>query len=47
LIWELAANTRIFPLCEAIDGRYVLNRKVVNPKPTEDYLKIKGQLLEP
>jgi pyruvate ferredoxin oxidoreductase beta subunit len=42
-IGKLATNTRIFPLYEVIDGRYVLNRRVDNPKPIEDYLKLQGR----
>lgn len=37
---RLVVGTRIFPLYEVIDGRYVLSRDVKNPKPVEDYLKI-------
>lgn len=37
---RLVVNTRIFPLYEVIDGRYVLSRDVKKPKPVEDYLKI-------
>ena len=37
---RLVVNTRIFPLYEVIDGRYVLSRDVKNPKPVDDYLKI-------
>ena len=42
-IGKLATNTRIFPLYEVIDGRYVLNRKVDNPKPIEEYIKLQGR----
>ena len=37
---RLVVGTRIFPLYEVIDGRYVLSRDVKKPKPVEDYLKI-------
>ncbi|CAO0820825.1 Pyruvate synthase subunit PorB [Desulfarculales bacterium] len=37
---RLVVNTRIFPLYEVIDGRYVLSRDVKKPKPVEEYLKI-------
>lgn len=40
LIAKLAVETRIFPLYEVIDGRYVLNKKVDKPKPVEEYLKL-------
>ncbi len=36
---KLAVDTRIFPLYEVIDGRFVLNRNVKKPKPVEEYLK--------
>jgi pyruvate ferredoxin oxidoreductase beta subunit len=42
-IGKLATNTRIFPLFEVIDGRYVLNRKVDNPVPIENYMSLQGR----
>ncbi|MDR2459997.1 MAG: pyruvate ferredoxin oxidoreductase [Deltaproteobacteria bacterium] len=42
-IGKLATNTRIFPLYEVIDGCYVMNRKVDEPKPVEDYFKLQGR----
>jgi pyruvate ferredoxin oxidoreductase beta subunit len=36
---QLALDTKVFPLYEVIDGRYVLNFKVKKPKPVEEYLK--------
>lgn len=37
---KLAVETRIFPLFEVIDGRYILNKKIDKPKPVEEYLKL-------
>jgi len=37
---KLAVETRIFPLYEVIDGKYILNRKIDKPKPVEEYLKL-------
>ena len=37
---RLAVQTRIFPLYEVIHGRYILNRRVNNPKPVSEYLKM-------
>ena len=37
---RLVVNTRIFPLYEVIDGRYMLSRDVKKPKPVEEYLNI-------
>ncbi len=39
LLSKLAVETRIFPLYEVIDGKYILNRKIDKPKPVEEYLK--------
>jgi len=39
-IARLAVETRIFPLYEVIEGRYILNRKIDKPKPVEEYLKL-------
>ncbi len=35
---KLALDTKIFPLYEVIDGRYILNYKVKKPKPVSEYL---------
>jgi len=40
---KLAIQTRVFPLYEIIDGKYVLNRKVNKPKPLSEYFKIQGR----
>jgi pyruvate ferredoxin oxidoreductase beta subunit len=40
---KLATMTRIFPLYEVLDGRYIINKKVDNPTPVEDYFKIQGR----
>ncbi len=37
---KLAVETRVFPLYEVIDGKYIINRKVTKPKPVEEYLKL-------
>ncbi|MDR2612233.1 MAG: pyruvate ferredoxin oxidoreductase [Deltaproteobacteria bacterium] len=42
-IGKLAVNTRIFPLYEVLDGRYVLNRKVDSPVPVSEYFKLQGR----
>ena len=36
---RLVVQTRVFPLFEVIDGRYVLTRDITKPKPVADYLK--------
>ncbi len=36
---RLVVQTRIFPLFEVIDGRFVLTRDITKPKPVEEYLK--------
>lgn len=40
---QLAVQTRVFPLYEIIEGRYVLSMDVPKPKPVEEYLKIQGR----
>ena len=40
LVAKLAVETRVFPLYEVIDGKYILNRKIDKPKPVEEYLKL-------
>lgn len=37
---RLVVQTRIFPLYEVIDGKFVLTRDIKNPKPVEEYLKM-------
>jgi pyruvate ferredoxin oxidoreductase beta subunit len=37
---RLAVQTRVFPLYEVIDGKYILNRKINKPKPVAEYLKL-------
>ncbi len=39
-IARLAVQTRMFPLYEVIDGKYILNRKITKPKPVNDYLSL-------
>ena len=39
-IAKLAVETRFFPLYEIINGKYVLNKKIDDPKPIEEYLKM-------
>jgi pyruvate ferredoxin oxidoreductase beta subunit len=34
----MVVQSRVFPLYEVIDGRYILSRDVKNPKPVEEYL---------
>jgi pyruvate ferredoxin oxidoreductase beta subunit len=36
---KLVVETRIFPLYEVIEGRYIMSRKITKPKPVEEYLK--------
>ena len=40
---RLAVKSRVFPLYEIIDGRYILNQKVDNPVPLSEYLKPQGR----
>jgi pyruvate ferredoxin oxidoreductase beta subunit len=40
---RLAVRTRVFPLYEVIDGQYILNREIKNPKPLSDYMKAQGR----
>jgi pyruvate ferredoxin oxidoreductase beta subunit len=39
-IARLAVQTRVFPLYEVINGKYILNRKVNKPKPVKEYLAL-------
>jgi pyruvate ferredoxin oxidoreductase beta subunit len=36
---RLAVETKVFPLYEVIEGRYIMSRKTRKPKPVEEYLK--------
>ncbi|MBW1669823.1 MAG: pyruvate synthase subunit beta [Deltaproteobacteria bacterium] len=36
---KLVVETRVFPLYEVIEGRYVMSRKITKPKPVQEYLK--------
>lgn len=36
---RLAVETRIFPLYEVIEGRYIISRKITKPKPVTEYFK--------
>jgi pyruvate ferredoxin oxidoreductase beta subunit len=42
-IAKLAVDTRVFPLYEVIDGKYVLSRQAKKAKPVEEYLKMQGR----
>jgi len=42
-IAKLAVETRVAPVYEVVEGKYILNRKVPKPKPAEDYLKRQGR----
>lgn len=42
-ISKLAVDTRVFPLYEVIDGKYIMSRKVDKPKPVSEYLKKQGR----
>ncbi|RLB79349.1 MAG: pyruvate synthase subunit beta [Deltaproteobacteria bacterium] len=36
---RLVVETRVFPLYEVIEGRYIMSRKITKPKPVQEYLK--------
>jgi len=40
---QLAVQTRMFPLYEIVEGRYILSIDVPKPKPLEEYLKVQGR----
>jgi len=42
-ISRLATETNVFPLFEVEDGIYKINKKIKNPKPVSEYLKIQGR----
>ncbi|SHF11946.1 pyruvate ferredoxin oxidoreductase beta subunit [Desulfacinum infernum DSM 9756] len=37
---RMAVLTKVFPLYEVIDGKWILSRKVAKPKPVSEYLKL-------
>lgn len=40
---KMATETNVFPIYEVIDGKYRINRKIRDPKPVADYLKVQGR----
>ena len=36
---RLAVETKVFPLYEVIEGKYIVSRKITKPKPVSEYLK--------
>jgi pyruvate ferredoxin oxidoreductase beta subunit len=40
---KLAVETRIYPLYEVVDGRYILGKSAKKPRPVADYLKAQGR----
>ncbi|NPA94273.1 MAG: pyruvate synthase subunit beta [Thermodesulfobacteria bacterium] len=38
-IARLAVETKVFPLYEVIEGRYIMSRKITKPKPVTEYFK--------
>jgi 2-oxoisovalerate ferredoxin oxidoreductase beta subunit len=42
-IARLATETNVFPLYEVENGVYAINRKIANPKPVDEYLKMQGR----
>jgi pyruvate ferredoxin oxidoreductase beta subunit len=36
---KLVVETKIFPLYEVIEGRYILSHKITKSKPVQEYLK--------
>ena len=36
---RLAVETKVFPLYEVIEGKYIISRKITKPKPVAEYLK--------
>ena len=36
---KLVVESRVFPLYEVIEGRYIMSRKITKPKPVQEYLK--------
>lgn len=39
-IARLAVETKVFPLYEVIEGKYIMSRKITKPKPVTEYLKM-------
>jgi len=39
----LAVQTRVYPLYEVVNGRYILNKTDKTAKPVADYLKVQGR----
>lgn len=42
-IGRLATETNVFPIYEVEDGVYKINKKIKNPKPVSEYLKLQGR----
>ncbi len=42
-IARLATETNVFPLYEVENGVYTINRKIADPKPVDEYLKMQGR----
>jgi pyruvate/2-oxoacid:ferredoxin oxidoreductase beta subunit len=42
-IARLATETNVFPIYEVIEGVYKINKKIKNPRPVADYLKLQGR----
>jgi len=42
-IARLATETNVFPIYEVENGVYQINRKIKNPKPVSEYLKLQGR----
>jgi len=40
---KLAVQTRIYPLYEVINGKYILGKSTKKPKPAAAYLKLQGR----
>ena len=40
---KMAVKTRIYPLYEVINGRYILGKSAKKPKPVTEYLKLQGR----
>jgi 2-oxoisovalerate ferredoxin oxidoreductase beta subunit len=42
-IARLATQTNVFPIYEVENGIYQINKKIANPKPVSEYLKLQGR----
>jgi pyruvate ferredoxin oxidoreductase beta subunit len=42
-VCKLAVKTKVYSLFEVIEGKYVMGRKISNPLPVSEYLKIQGR----